>query len=130
MFALSDPHGDASLLEFFFAKGAGKEAATVLDRFEFDDHYALKRRGHEAHDSIHANLWNGRHETATPGAGIGELCDDFITQIPRQNKDVAGADLLDRLRRPNGNVATRKQFTLLCGVAIGDKAISPVPTPE
>ena len=68
-----------------------------------------------------AETRNGRHKGGAPFGDIRQLCLDFIGDIPRQDQNVVKVSLCQHGWGQDGDMATRKIFTLFgrCGIKLG-----------
>src|SRR5690242_12502969 len=71
--------------------------------------------------SVYPHAGNGRDKLSSPFADAGKIARDFVFQVPRQDEDVIGLHLEDRLRLSHRDAAARQQAVLLSGVAVGYK---------
>src|ERR1700733_1686737 len=66
----------------------------------------------------HLGFWDGHNETASPISNEGVLLDDFVLQVPRENKQVVGTSFSNAIRRKNRDVGPRKKLAVLVWIAI------------
>src|SRR4051812_15046478 len=68
--------------------------------------------------SEHLHGWDRDDEARAPLARVGELGNDLVAQVPRQDEDEVGARLGEALGALDRDVCPRQVHALLVGVAV------------
>ena len=88
---------------------------------------AVPGRRRRSRPSQQLHLRDGDDEAGSPVAGVGELRHDLPLEVPRQDQDVVGPLLFERIRMADRDVRPRQEQSLLVRVAI-DRELEQVGT--